>query len=320
MTYGMMKNRGVPTLYAGLLLGVSVQTAASAQIVLSQPVFEAGQNYAAFFKVEHGCEGSPTIGVRVEIPESVSVIDTAQKPGWTLKTERTKDRITAVTWRGHLDAKSADQFGLLVKLPRETGPLYFPTLQQCEKGETDWRDIPARGQAWRDVAHPAPMLQLTAAVTPPSYMAGNIMIEQVWSPATPGGAATGAAYMTIMNHGSVPDTLIGGSSPVADRFEIHQMSMTGGVMSMRPVQGGIVVAPGAMITLSPQANYHVMLTGLKTPLKEGAHVPAILNFAKAGAVKVELAVGPIGARGPAGAPNVAGGAIPKGTMPGMDHH
>jgi copper(I)-binding protein len=313
MIYGKLKNRNVAPICAGLLLGVSVQTAASAQIVLSQPVFEAGQNYAAFFKVEHGCEGSPTIGVRVEIPEEVHVLDTPQKPGWTVKAERNKDRVMAVTWRGRLDAKAADQFGLFVKLPPQAGAVYFPTLQQCEKGETNWRDIPAYGQAARDVAHPAPMLQLTAAVTPPSYLAGNIMIEQVWSPATPGGAATGAAYMTIMNHGSAPDILTGGSSPVAGKFEIHQMSMTNGVMSMRPAPGGVVVPPGATITLSPQANYHVMLTGLKAPLKQGEHVAAVLNFAKAGPVKVELVVGAIGARGPA-TPSATG------AMPGMEHH
>ena len=89
--------------------------------------------------------------------------------------------------------------------------------------------------------------------------------------------------------------------------------MAGGVMSMRPVSGGIVVAPGATLTLSPQASYHVMLTGLKAPLKQGDHVAATLNFAKAGPVKVELTVGPIGARGP----NPTG---PVGAMPGMDSH
>ena len=120
--------------------------------------------------------------------------------------------------------------------------------------------------------------------------------------------------MTIMNHGSTPDTLIGGSSPVAGKLEIHQMSMANGVMSMRAMPGGITVPPGATITLGPQANYHVMLTGLKAPLTEGAHVPATLNFAKAGPVKVELAVGRIGARGPAGMPSAMPG------MPDMDHH
>src|SRR4051812_46470686 len=58
-----------------------------------------------------------------------------------------------------------------------------------------------------DAVHLAPVLQLVAAGKPAAqtaahYMAGDIMIEQPWSPATPRGAPTAAAYMTIMNHGT----------------------------------------------------------------------------------------------------------------------
>jgi hypothetical protein len=281
--------------------------AASAHIVLSQPSFEAGQNYAAFFKVEHGCDGSPTVALQVRIPDDVAVLDTPQKPGWTMHAERSKGHVASVTWRGKLEAKTSDQFGLLLKLPANPGTLYFPVSQRCEKGETHWTDIPAAGQAWRDVPHPAPMLQLTAAVTPPSYMAGSIMIEQPWSSATPNGAANGVAYMTVMNHGTAPDTLLGGSTPVAGKIEVHRMSSANGVMSMRLAVGGIVIPPGGTVTLGPQANYHLMLTGLKVPLTQGSHVPATLDFAKAGSVHIELAIAPIGARAPM-------------AMPGMDRH
>jgi len=298
------------------ILCLGMAAPAGAHIVLSQPSFEGGQNFAAFFKVEHGCDGSPTLALRVQIPDGVTVLDTPQKPGWNVSADRDKDRVSAVTWRGRLDAKSADQFGLFVKLPSRTGALYFPVLQQCEKGEMRWIDIPAAGQAIRDIPRPAPMLQLTAATAPASYMAGSIMIQEVWSAATPGGARTGAAYMTIMNHGTAADTLLGGSSPVSGKFEIHQMSRANGVMSMRPAQGGVTIPAGATVTLSPQANYHVMLTDLNEPLKEGARVPATLNFAKAGAVQVELAIAGIGARAPA----PAGAPTASGAMPGMDHH
>ena len=70
----------------------------------------------------------------------------------------------------------------------------------------------------------------------------------------------------------------------------------------------ILVMGCTMVTLGPQGDYHVMLSGLKEPLKTGSRVPATLNFANAGAVKVEITVEPIGSRGPSGA------------MPGMDHH
>jgi copper(I)-binding protein/uncharacterized protein YcnI len=290
---------------------------AAAQIALSQPSFEAGQNYAAFFKVEHGCDGSPTTALTVQIPASVTVLDTPSKPSWTVSATRDKGQVTGVTWRGKLAAKDADQFGLFVKLPAKPGPLYFPVQQQCEKGEIRWSDIPAAGQAWRDVPHPAPILQLVAAAQPatsaPHYVAGDIMIEQPWSPATPRGAATGAAYMTIMNHGASADTLLGGTS-AAGKFDIHQMSMANGVMTMRPVPGGVTIPPRSTITLGPQGGYHFMLSGLKAPLVEGTRVPATLSFAKAGQVPIELSVAAIGARAPAGA------AASMGTMPGMNHN
>jgi copper(I)-binding protein/uncharacterized protein YcnI len=305
--------RHVPHILAGIVL---LAGPASAHIVLSQPSFEAGQNYAAFFKVEHGCEGSPTIALSVQIPDGVSVLDTPPKPGWTVSAKREKGQVTSVTWRGKLGAKDADQFGLFVKLPAKPETLYFPILQQCEKGEIRWSDIPSLGQAWRDVPHPAPVLQLVAAAqpatSPPHYMAGDIMIEQPWSPATPRGAATAAAYMTIMNHGASADTLLGGSSP-AGKLDIHQMSMANGVMSMRPVQGGVTIPPQSTITLSPQG-YHFMLSGLKAPLMEGTRVPATLTFARAGQVPIELSVAAIGARAPAGA------GASMGTMPGMNHN
>ena len=297
----------VGAMFAAALLAMAANPV-SAHIVLSQPSFEAGQNYAAFFKVEHGCDGLPTVALRVQIPDGVSILQTPEKAGWKVETQRSKEALTEITWRGRLEAKASDQFGLFLKLPSKTGPLYFPTVQECEKGETRWTDIPAAGQAWRDVPHPAPVLQLTTAGAPAPATVGNMMVNAVWSPATPGGASTAAVYATIMNHGNQPDTLVGGSTAVAGKLEIHLMSRANGVMSMRPIATGIPLPAGGMITLGPQADYHVMLSGLKEPLTKGARIPATLTFAKAGPVQVEIAVEAIGARGPSAA------------MPGMDHH
>jgi copper(I)-binding protein len=297
---------------AGLMLALAVAPA-SARIVLSQPTFEAGQNYAAFFKLDSGCEGSPTTALRVEIPAGVVVLQTPEKPGWAVNAEQAAGRVSAVTWRGRLDAKSPDQFGLFLKLPADAGTLYFPAVQRCEKGQIAWTAVPLTGQAGANVGNPAPALRLTAAQSPAAlshYMAGSIMIEQPWSPATPGGATTAAAYMTIMNHGSMPDTLLGGSMASGGKLEIHQMSMAGGIMSMRPVTEGVTIPAGGTVVLSPQGPYHAMLLGLKSSLVQGTRVPATLTFAKAGQVRIELAVAPIGARA----------FTPAGAMSGMDHH
>src|SRR2546423_6745472 len=109
---------------AGILALLAPVRPAGAQIVLSQPSFEAGQNYAAFFKVERGCEGSPTTALSVQIPDGVIVLDTPPKPGWTVSAKRDKGRVAGVTWRGKLAAKDADQFGLFVKLPAKPATLY----------------------------------------------------------------------------------------------------------------------------------------------------------------------------------------------------
>jgi len=295
-----MKHRK-PALLAGLSFAAALAAPAAAHIVLSQPTFEAGERYAAFFKVEHGCADSPTVSLRVEIPQGVTVLETPAKPGWMLKPEGNKDEVRAVTWRGKLAAKTADQFGLLLRLPMKPGLLYFPVVQQCEKGEGRWVDIPGAGQAWRDVPHPAPVLQLIAATSPSTmFMAGNIMVDKPWSPATPGGANTAAAYMTVMNHGTAPDTLLGATSPVGN-LQIHQMSNANGVMTMRPMPNGIPIPPGATVNFDLKSGYHLMLTGLKAPLMQGARFPATLKFEKAGPVQVEFSIAAIGARAPAAA-------------------
>jgi periplasmic copper chaperone A len=125
-----------------------------------------------------------------------------------------------------------------------------------------------------------------------------ISLDELWSPATPNGAATGAAYMEIENHGRTDDRLVGGSSPVAAKIEIHEMSMRGGIMSMHAIDSGLVIPAGKSVILEPQANFHLMLSGLKTPLKDGAQFPLTLIFAKAGTVRVEVPVVPLGSRGP----------------------
>jgi len=137
----------------------------------------------------------------------------------------------------------------------------------------------------------------------------TITLDRPWSPATPNGAATAAAYMEIENHGRSDDRLLGGSSPIAGKIEIHEMSMAGGIMSMRAVDKGLPIPAGKSVSLEPQANYHLMLSGLKEPLKNGSQISLTLNFANAGTVHVDVPVLPIGSRGPGA------------TMPGhMDHH
>ena len=127
------------------------------------------------------------------------------------------------------------------------------------------------------------------------YTVGSLKIGHPWARATPKGASVGGGYMTITNTGTASERLTGGSSAVAQSFEVHEMKMDGGVMKMRPVARGIEIKPGQTVTLDP-TGYHVMFTGLKEQLKQGSRFKATLDFAKAGKVDVDFAVESIGAK------------------------
>src|SRR5438128_9590046 len=116
------------------------------------------------------------------------------------------------------------------------------------------------------------------------FSIGSIQIGNPWTRATPKGADVAGAYMTLSNKGTAPDRLIGGSSPVAGRFELHHMTVDDGVMKMRPVDGGLQLKPGETIELEP-GSFHIMLMGLKQPLEKGQKVKGTLAFEKAGTIE-----------------------------------
>jgi periplasmic copper chaperone A len=144
------------------------------------------------------------------------------------------------------------------------------------------------------------LLVLGAVARADEVKAGDLVISQAWSRATPGGAKIGAGYFTIENKGSAADRLVAISSEAAGKVEVHEMAMNNGVMKMRPVDNGLTIEPGKTVTLAP-GGYHLMLMDLKAPLKQGDSVPLTLEFEKAGKVAVTLDVQGVGAKGPGGA-------------------
>jgi copper(I)-binding protein len=130
---------------------------------------------------------------------------------------------------------------------------------------------------------------LPASALAHDYKLGTLEIGQPWARATAPTAPTGGGYLTITNKGTAPDRLISISSPAADKVQIHEMKMDGNIMRMRAVEHGLEIAPGATVTLAP-GGFHLMMMGLKGPLKQGTRVPLTLTFEKAGSIDVELAV------------------------------
>ena len=151
---------------------------------------------------------------------------------------------------------------------------------------------------------------LAASVfTVPAYAgdakAGDIVITQAWSRATPNGAKIAGGYLTIENKGAAPDRLVGGSGDIAGKVEVHEMAMNNGVMTMRPLDKGLAIEPGKTVKLAP-GGYHLMLMDLKGPFKQGDKVPVTLEFEKAGKVTLSLDVQGVGAQAPAGADSAGG--------------
>ena len=138
--------------------------------------------------------------------------------------------------------------------------------------------------------------------------AGDLVITDLWTRATPAGAPSAGGYMTITNNGKTEDMLRLVASTGAAKAELHVMELKDGVMTMRPVEGGIVIPAGGKLVLAPNG-YHIMFIGPKEPLKEGDKLPVSLTFTHAGTVATFLHVLPLGSKGP----EAAGG------MGGMNH-
>src|ERR1700722_13273441 len=159
-------------------LAMLVVSSASAHITLENRQATIGSSYKAVFAVPHGCAGSATIKIRVQIPEGVIAVKPMPKPGWTVETIKGKyaaeydyhgaksaEGVKEVVWSGgKLSDDNYDEFVISTYLTGALKPnttLYFPTVQECEQGISRWIDIPAEGSAHENKS-PAPGVKLMA--------------------------------------------------------------------------------------------------------------------------------------------------------------
>lgn len=114
----------------------------------------------------------------------------------------------------------------------------------------------------------------------------QVKVGHAWARPTVPGQQGGGGFLSVTSVSA--DRLVGGSTPLAERFELHTMSMKGDVMEMRQVD--VVELPAGKTVEFKPGGLHVMFIGLKQPLALGGKVPVTLKFEKAGEVKVEFAV------------------------------
>lgn len=127
-----------------------------------------------------------------------------------------------------------------------------------------------------------------------SARVGDLTVSGAWVRGAPPNAPVLAGYLAIRNEGTSADTLVAASAPFAGRAELHVMEMTGSMMQMAPVPGGIEVLAGETVTLAP-GGLHIMFMDPRTPPVPGDTVPVTLSFEKAGSVTMDLPVSTIGA-------------------------
>ena len=132
------------------------------------------------------------------------------------------------------------------------------------------------------------MMLFTAAVCQTAWATG-IDVDDVWARETVTGMSMGGVFMEIENDGSQEDILIGGSSPVSHKIEVHTHVNDNGVMRMREVKGGLVLPKDKKVELKP-GGYHIMLMGLRKPLNAGDTFPLTLKFKHAPAKTVTVKV------------------------------
>jgi uncharacterized protein YcnI len=151
---------------------------AYAHVTLEQTTSSPGSFYKAVLRVPHGCEGSATVKLTVQIPEGVISVKPMVKPGWTIEVKRGAyakpysflhgakftEGPREITWSGgNLPDAFYDEFVISTFIAGELpagGMLYFPVVQECEKGTHHWIAVPSADKPADKLGDPAPGLKL----------------------------------------------------------------------------------------------------------------------------------------------------------------
>jgi predicted lipoprotein with Yx(FWY)xxD motif/uncharacterized protein YcnI len=155
----------IPVLLSGLVWPIG----AAAHVVLTPSVVAPGAEYAGALRIGHGCSGSATVALSVEVPSQMKA-RAAPKAGWRIEVVEaapTGPGKTIITWRGRLPADRPDSFPIALTAPTSEAPVYLASIQTCEVGEARWVEIPAVGQTRHDLKFPAPVLDVSSHPPPP---------------------------------------------------------------------------------------------------------------------------------------------------------
>jgi periplasmic copper chaperone A len=173
-----MKNTSRFIAAIALLAGAA---SSSSHVVLDEPVAQAGGSYKAVLRVGHGCAGSPTNAIKVQIPAGLRGAPPMPKAGGVVATRLEKlaqpyvnhgkqitEDVAEISWtaasrESWLPDAFFDEFVLRGTVPERPGVLWFKVLQTCENGSNDWSEIPTAGVSTQGMKSPAVLLKVLPA-------------------------------------------------------------------------------------------------------------------------------------------------------------
>jgi len=152
-------------------------------VTMTSTAAESGSFTKLTFSVPHGCDGSPTTKITVQLPEGTTWVKPQVHYGWKIKTKKVQlakpaqqenheitETISEVTWTGGpLEDQYMDEFGISVKLPETTAKiLAFPVIQECKKGVLKWVEVPKDAKEVDSLKRPTPILEMQPAKAAPA--------------------------------------------------------------------------------------------------------------------------------------------------------
>lgn len=171
--------RGIVALGSAAVIALAAISPASAHVTASAANAAAGSYTLVTIGVPHGCDGSATTEIAIQIPEAFASVTPGVNQGWTVEKVFTDlatpvsdghggeytERVSEVVYTAKEPLQDGfyDSFVISLRLPEDTAgqTLYFPTIQTCEEGEAAWIQIPEEGASGDDLEMPAPSITVT---------------------------------------------------------------------------------------------------------------------------------------------------------------
>ena len=173
----MKEYMSVKKIVALIFTSLTVSNTAQAHVTIEPKTATANQYVKLSFSIPHGCEGSPTNKITVQLPKGIISAKPQVNYGWQISIKKNKlskpikshgkeiaEEVSEISWfGGRLEDEYFTEFGLIIKVPdTDLKRLNFPVIQSCEKGQIEWKEVTDDPKKEDQLKAPAPYLKIEA--------------------------------------------------------------------------------------------------------------------------------------------------------------